>query len=299
MPNGDEPNAAERALSRDVDAATTTATNGLKDLLAYSKRVVSSMRMRRYVKQKTRFRFNLFSAIYQRVTGIVVLIENKQASAANILLRSTWELLMANDFTNMRAGNYFLEALHALEGRFIKHQWTKIKGLRRDYPNSETFQARWSLGEIDKRIAFGARQAQRFTDKYPNDSLDNYKSLTKRIKKVDDYNIANTPNYKYLQQMNYYTLYAVLSDDVHATLYGSSSNSRYITGGIELALEKKGLVSLRIVTTAFSMLLNYMQFMNVVFKLKQGDEIREWRRREKEQHKIYMQLEERWNSATS
>ena len=200
---------AERELVQEVDEATSVAITELKDLLEYSKQTVSSITMRRYAKQKTQFRFNLFSSIYQRITGIVVLIENKQASAANVLLRSAWELLVANDFVNMKGGNYFLEVLHALEGAFIKHQWSKIKELRTQYPNSETFESRWSIDEIDKRIEFGRRQAERFTNKYPSDSLNNYRRLTQRIKKVDDYNILKTPRYKYLQQINYYTLYAV------------------------------------------------------------------------------------------
>lgn len=286
----------ERELIQEVDAATSAALAELKELLEYSKQTVSLIRMRRYAKQKTKFRFNLFSSIYQRITGIVVLLENKQASAANVLLRSTWELLVANDFVNMKGGNYFLEVLHALEGKFIRHQWSKIKELRTQYPNSETFESRWSLDEIDKRIEFGERQVERFTSKYPSDSLSNYRSLTQRIKKVDDYNILNSPRYKYLQQMNYYTLYAVLSDDVHTTLYGTSTNSRNISGGIEIALEKKGLISLRIATTAYSMMLNYIHFMTIVFKLRQRDAIKGWRQMEKDQHEIYMQLDKKWTA---
>ncbi|MDB5181166.1 MAG: hypothetical protein JWO54_929 [Candidatus Saccharibacteria bacterium] len=275
-----------------VEEAVKSTLVELKQLLEYSSEAITKIKITPAVKRKTIYRLNLFSGIYQRIQGLVYLVENNQANAANILLRSAWELLAASDFVGMKRGNYYLEVFHGLEGSMIKKQWTQIKNLRASYPLANTWQKQWSDTVIDERIVFGDNQLKTFTDKYPQANINQHRTLQARLKQVDDYNRINKPELKPLAQMDYYTVYSLLSEDVHSTVYGTSKNTIISDTGIHVDLEKKGLDSLRNVTTAYSMLLNYTNMLARLYRLGQGEKIREFRAVEKAHHKLYKSLED-------
>ncbi|HEV7952118.1 MAG TPA: hypothetical protein VGO98_01980 [Candidatus Saccharimonadales bacterium] len=92
--------------------------------------------------------------------------------------------------------------------------------------------------------------------------------------------------------MDYYTVYALLSDDVHSTVYGTSENTIITETGVHVDLEKKGIDSLRNAVTAYSMFLNYINMMTRLYKLNQGGSIRGYRKIEKAQKDRYVALEE-------
>jgi hypothetical protein len=275
----------------ELESAITQLINELKDLLSYSKEVVGMLRIVRYLKQKTIYRMNIYSGIYQRTEGIIALVENKQTNGANILLRSTWELLAAHDFVGMHRGNLYLEILSALEGKSVKKQWTGIKNLRHKYPSSNTWQDRWSDELIEERINWGDAKLQRFRTKYPTINLNKYESLLGRLEAVDDYNIAKNPNHKFLSQMDYRTVYSLLSEDVHSTIYGTSKNTHLTNHGIDVRLDKFDLDSLRALVTAYGMLLSFTNFITRHYKLSQASRIRELRNIEKRHTEIYQSFE--------
>jgi len=275
----------------DLENAIEQAKDDLTVLLEYTKDMVGLLRIRSYVKQKTVYRMNVYSAIYQRVHAIISLVDAKQTNAANIQLRSIWEMLAAHWFVNMHAGNLYLEILQALEYRTKKKQWSAIKSLRNKYPNSNTWQDRWSDQVVDERVEWARVRLERFGLKHPGINLERYASLLSRLESLDDFNIANNPNYKFLAQMDYRTFYSLLSDDVHSTIYGTIENSRFTPTGLQIRLDKYDLDTLRCLTTAYSMLLDYASFISSHYKLMQAKEIRDFRKTEKNHHKLYMSFE--------
>jgi len=209
-----------------LDDAIKSTTKQLGELLKYSKEVIGSMRLKKYVKQKTVYRMNIYSAIYQRVQSFLFLIEKKQANTASILVRSTWEMLVAHDYVGMHKGNYYLEILRAIEMKSVNKQWKAIKKLREKYPDSETWRKQWSDELVDERIAWSDTRMKSFNNRNPKVNLGKHDRLLNRLESLDDYNLMKNPKYSGLTQMDYRTVYSVLSEDVHSTIYGTKDNSR-------------------------------------------------------------------------
>jgi len=264
-----------------------------KVLLEESKNIIGLMRINGYIKQKTVFRMDIYSAMYQRIAGIISLTESKQTNAANIMLRSIWELLATHSFVGMHTGNKYLEILKAIDAQGTKKQWRAIQTLRANYPNSNTWEEQWSDQVIQDRIDWAERRLASFRLKNPNVNINSYERILDRLKAIDDYNLNKYPNYKNLLQMDYRTVYSLLSDDVHSSLYGLTENSRLTQTGLQVRLDKFDLDTLRNITTSYNMLLDFTAFLSRHYRLGQGSAIKIFRDTEKQHHQVYKSFEAR------
>ena len=274
-----------------LEASINNLELQLRDLLGYSQNTIELLVMSSYIKQKTVYRINIFSALYQRIEGIIVLSNAKQTNDINIILRSVWELLAEHNFVGMHRGNLYLEILAALEMLGTKKQWSAIKALREKYPNANTWQKQWSDELIEGRINWAVIRLTKFKIKHPTVNLSKYDRLLKRLEAVDAYNVAKYTNHKNLSQMDYRTVYSLFSDDVHSTLAGTIENSRFTQTGLQVRLDKYDLDTLRALTTAYSMLLDYINFIARHYRLNQAIEIKALRVVEKKQLQLYKELE--------
>lgn len=288
-----------QSYQSDLEESINKTIEDTEELLEYSKQLIARLQIRSYVKQKTVYRLNVFSAVYQRAQGIIVLSRARQTNDIAILLRSMWEHIADHRFVGMDRGNKYLEILKGVEYLSDLKQWRSIKRLREDYPDSETWRIQWSDKTIEDRIAESQSRLDQFNLNHPNANLEHYSRLLNRMKNLDDYNIVKYPKYRLLNQMEYRTIYSLMSQDVHSSIYGTIENSRFIETGMQIRLDKFDLDTLRYLTTMYNMYLDFISFIAVHYRLNDYERIRLFKSTAKNHHTEYIDLDKRRDAIIS
>jgi len=205
-----------------------------------------------------------------------------------------WELLANHDFMAIDRGNFHIELLRALEASQQEKNWTGIQQLRAQYPLAETWRATLSDSTISAKIALYRSSKAKFEAKNANTQLNQFRTLYQRLKVVDDHLVGINPNHKAINQFDYRTVYSLLSDDVHATIYGTINNTRISSSGsIYVRLDEGGLKGLRNLSTGYLIMYNFLRAMNHTFRLGQANGLKQFKTKLPEHDKLYSDLEAR------
>lgn len=285
----------EEEYIRDINQLKDEAIADLEGLLIFAKELLSSANFRHYVKAKTVFRYNTFSALYQRVEAVLALTKANQGIVANILVRSIWETLAEYDFINLETSNINLKIRLASESKQQLTTWTDVQRLRAAHPNSETWAATISDEAIARTITRRQAELANFNQSHPGINLNAYQSLLSRLKKIDESNLSKNPDHKALTQFEYRGVYSLLSFDTHSTVVGNMHNSRLEPKvSLEIRLDAPHYETVRAAHVAYKLFVKFLQDFNRHQKLKKGSEIKVFRDTDKAHDKRYKELQDRY-----
>ncbi len=280
---------------KDINKLLDEATSDLEELLKFAKEMVSSAYFKGYIKAKTRIRYNIFSAMYQRADAVLAMTRANQGNAANIIVRSMWETLVEYDFINLETSNKNIDIRLATESRQQLATWTDVQKLRILHPNAETWRETISDDKISRSITRRKKELTKFKQDHPSINLDSYKSLLSRLKAIDEDNLSKNPDHKTLTQFDYRSIYSLLSSDTHSTILGNMGNSRIDPKiSLEIRLDAAYYESVRAAHVAYKFLLKFLQELNRRQKLKKGSELRAIRTTDKQHDKKYKVLQDKY-----
>lgn len=280
----------------DINHLKSEAILDLEELLTFSKELLSHARFNRYIKSKTVFRYNTFSAMYQRADAVLTLTQSNQGNVANIIVRSMWETLAEYDFVNLSPSNLNLEIRLANESKMQLSTWSEVQSLRSKFPNANTWQETISDQAITNTILRRRNELSKFALTHPNINLDSYRSFVARLKKIDETNLSKNPNFKTLTQFDYRSFYSLLSSDTHSTVLGNMDNTRlHPKKGLDIRLDAPIYETVRAAHITYTFLLKFLQEINHKQKLKKGNELKLLNATNRFHDKKYKELQEKYD----
>jgi len=279
----------------DINKLKDEAVSDLEKLLKFSANIVSTPRVRKYAKTKSVFRYNTFSALYQRADAVAALTKINQGASSAILIRSMWETLAEYDFVNLEASNLNLQIRLASQSKQQLTNWSHVQKLRAAHPKAETWKRIISDAKIASTIKLRQTELKNFNEEHPSVKLDAYQSLLSRLEAIDTSRLKKNPNIRTLNQFDYRTVYSLLSDDTHSTVIGNAGNSRrHSDKSFEIRLDAPLYEGVRSAHVAYQLMLRFLSNFNTTQRLGRGDEIKSFRKIQKSHEEEYKSLQKKY-----
>lgn len=268
----------QEEYEQDIEHLNKNAVSDLERLLEFAHEILAAATFKKYLKAKTVFRYNTFSALYKRTDAILALGRANQGDSANIIVRSMWETLVEYDFVNLTTSNINLKIRLASESKQQLTAWSEVKRLRIAHPKAETWKKTISDEAIERVINRRESELLDFNQSHPNIKLGTYQTLLSRLKEIDSSNLSKNPEYKTLTQFDYRSIYSLLSFDTHSTVVGNMNNTRLKPKeSLEIRLDTPPHEALRAMHVAYKFFLGFLRDFNQRQKLNKGVDLKTYR----------------------